>query len=172
MSDTVIRLATVDDVAALSTLGGQTFTNTFGHLYKPEDLALFLETGHSQEVYRRTLENPQSRVWVVEDGDKKLVGFLSATPCGLPVPDKPESAGEIERFYLYQEYQGSGLGGRLFGHAMDYLRENFNHIYLSVYAENFGAQRFYERQGFVKIHDYHYMVGNQADPEFIMEWRG
>ena len=167
---TSIRLARKSDASALSILGGETFTETFGHLYKPEDLALFLERGHSPENYEQVLSDDRSCVWVVEEPDGRLVGFLSAGPCGLPVPDKPMSAGEIQRFYLYKEFQGGGTGSALFDLAMNFLKENFDHIYLSVYAENYGAQRFYERQGFVKIHDYHYMVGNQADPEFIMEW--
>ena len=37
-----IRRATVDDAAALSSLAARTFTETFGHLYPPEDLAFFL----------------------------------------------------------------------------------------------------------------------------------
>lgn len=166
-----IRTANLDDATSLSRLGGKTFTETFGSMYSAEDLSLFLEQGHSEEVYRRVLSDPRSRVWIAEE-TTALVGFLSAGPCDLPVPDKPDSAGEIQRFYLLNDWQGHGTGGELFGLAMEFLKGSFDHIYLSVYAENYGAQRFYERQGFVKIHAYHYMVGNQADPEFIMEWRG
>jgi len=172
MAAPTIRLATLEDALALSDLGGRTFTDTFGHLYKPEDLSLFLAKGHSIEVYRDVLSDPLFRVWVVMNDMDEMVGFLSAGPCDLPVPNIPENAGEIQRFYLYKEWQGGGIGGLLFERAMEFLHEQFDHIYLSVYSENFGAQRFYERHGFVKIHDYHYMVGNQADPEFIMEWRG
>ena len=86
-------------------------------------------------------------------------------------PDMPDRSGELMRFYIDQRYRGAGLGGRLFEKALAWLHENFDHVYLSVYAENFGAQRFYERYGFEKVHEYHFMVGNHADPEFIMKRR-
>lgn len=37
-----IRRATVEDAQVLSDLAARTFTETFGHLYPPEDLAAFL----------------------------------------------------------------------------------------------------------------------------------
>jgi ribosomal protein S18 acetylase RimI-like enzyme len=44
-------------------------------------------------------------------------------------------------------------------------------IQLSVYAENHGAQRFYERYGFEKIADITFKVGDHYDPEFLFELR-
>ena len=38
------RTATVADAAALSAIGARTFTDTFGHLYQPDDLATFLKS--------------------------------------------------------------------------------------------------------------------------------
>jgi hypothetical protein len=37
------RIATADDAEALAELGARTFTHTFGHLYQPGDLELFLQ---------------------------------------------------------------------------------------------------------------------------------
>ena len=42
-------------------------------------------------------------------------------------------------------------------------------IQLSVYSENFGAQRFYQRYGFEKVADIGYWVGEQRDDEFLYE---
>ena len=42
-------------------------------------------------------------------------------------------------------------------------------ILLSVYAENFGAQRFYQRYGFAHVADITFQVGEQLDPEFLYE---
>lgn len=43
-------------------------------------------------------------------------------------------------------------------------------IYLSVFSENQGAHRFYQRWGFSKHSEYEYMVGNHADHEFIYQF--
>ena len=50
-----IRRATPDDIPALAELGATTFVETFGHLYRPEDLQSFLEESHSEAAYARVL---------------------------------------------------------------------------------------------------------------------
>jgi ribosomal protein S18 acetylase RimI-like enzyme len=44
-------------------------------------------------------------------------------------------------------------------------------VQLSVYSENFGGQRFYQRYGFTKIADVGFWVGTQRDAEFLYELR-
>lgn len=167
-----IRRAKLDDAETLAWLGAATFTETFGHLYKKEDLSVFLEKSHSRTAYEVILADPAMAVWLAETETGEAVGYAVAGPCSLPVPNMPENSGELARLYLLKEHQGGGLGPRMAEAALEWLKENFEYIYLSVYAENFRAQRLYQRLGFVKIHDYFYMVGNHADPEWIMEWRG
>ena len=65
--------------------------------------------------------------------------------------------------------RGKGVGGRLIEPGLAWLEERFDHIYLSVYSENFAAQRLYARYGFEKVHEYLYKVGNQSDPRIYYE---
>ncbi|HBK91830.1 MAG TPA: GNAT family N-acetyltransferase [Parvularcula sp.] len=167
-----IRDAIAEDAGMLSALGAETFTATFGHLYSRENLDKFLRKGHSVEVYRAAAHDPRSGVWIAEDEAGKPVGYAVAGPCTLPVPDMPPNSGELARLYLLNEAKGTGLGARLLEITLGFLRDRFDHIYLSVYRDNTVAQRLYERYGFVKIHDYFYMVGDHADPEWLMELRG
>ncbi len=44
-----IRLARADDANVLESLGRETFTETFGHLYPAKDLAAFLDSAHLAE---------------------------------------------------------------------------------------------------------------------------
>lgn len=166
-----IRLAAPADAPVLSALGAKTFTETFGHLYRPEDLAAFLDKSHSAAVYEKLLADPFSALWLAEGDDGAALGYGVAGPCTLPVPDMPPRAGELARLYLLKGAQGSGLGTRLLDLALEWLDAQFEHVYLSVYSENFGAQRLYTRHGFVKVCDYFYMVGDHADPEWIMHRR-
>lgn len=167
----LIRRARADEAKALSALGAATFEATFGHLYSRENLESFLAKNHSTAAYRRLLADPRSAVWIAES-DGARVGYAVAGPCTLPVPDMPANSGELARLYLLKDAQGTGLGARLLETALGFLRAGFGRIYLSVYRDNVTAQRLYERNGFVKIHDYFYMVGDHADPEWIMELQG
>ena len=166
-----IRRACGGDAVRLSDVGRRSFVQKFGGLYKSSDLEAFLREKHSVDAYEKVLADGAHAVWLAER-DRAAVGYLVAGPCDLPVPDLKPNAGELMRFYLLADCQGQGVGGRLFDLGFAFLQEHFDAIYLSVYAENEGAQRFYRRRGFEKIHDYHYMVGDHPDPEWIMEWRG
>lgn len=166
-----IREAFVEDAETLSTLGEQTFIATFGRLYSRDNLEKFLKKGHSPEVYRRVLNDPQSAAWIAESEGGDAVGYAVAGPCTLPVPELPQNSGELARLYLLKGAQGAGQGARLLETSLAFLRARFAHVYLSVYRDNPVAQRLYQRHGFVKIHEYFYMVGDHADPEWIMKLR-
>jgi hypothetical protein len=45
------RMADARDAAALADLGRRSFIETFGHLYDPDDLAVFL-LNHTEEKWR------------------------------------------------------------------------------------------------------------------------
>lgn len=164
-----IRVALPEDAEVLSALGRETFVATFGHLYEKRNLDAFLAKNHSRETYAGVLSDPEYGVWIAETADGEAIGYAVAGPCSLPVPDMPAHSGELARLYLKKGVQGGGIGGRLLSVALEFLNDRFEHVYLSVYAENFVAQKLYERFGFRKIHDYFYMVGDHADPEWIME---
>jgi ribosomal protein S18 acetylase RimI-like enzyme len=155
----------------LSKLGGETFTQAFGDLYAEEDLNAFLTEKHAPQLYQKVLDDPAYGVWVARDNDGAAFGYVVAGPCDLPVNDMPDGAGELMRFYLLQDRQGAGVGGRMLRRVLDWLDQNFAHVYLSVYSENVGAQRLYARYGFEKTQEYFFMVGKQADREFIMKRR-
>ena len=54
-----------------------TFTETFGHLYPPQDLQAFLEEAYTVERQRVILAHPDYAVWLLElDGE--AVGHAAA----------------------------------------------------------------------------------------------
>ena len=166
----VVRPIASNEIDALSSLAIKTFTDTFGHLYKSEDLNMFLEGNHTPHCYRALFADPDYEIWVGCDDLGALHGYVVAGVCNLPGGRICLVALEnCCGFMSIRVCQNSGLGGRLLATALDWLEERFDHLYLSVYSENFGAQRLYARHGFQKVHEYTYMVGNHADPEWIMK---
>ena len=163
-----IRIAEPADISDLATLGVSTFTQTFGHLYKPRDLNEFLQNNHSQRAYKKTVSDRSSMAWILEIDDA-AIGYAVAGPSDLPLPDLPPNAGELKRLYLLPQVQGRGLGTQLLDTALDWLDAHYQDIFVSVYAENVGAQKLYQRFGFEKVHEYFFMVGGHADPEWIMK---
>ena len=162
-----IRRATVDDAATLSSLAARTFTETFGHLYPGEDLQAFLADAYAVEKQRTILSHPDYAVWLLER-DGEAIGHAAAGPCGLPHPDVAPGDGELKRLYLLRAHQNGGWGGRLFAAALDWLlRDGPRTLWIGVWSENLGAQRFYARYGFAFAGEYEFVVGAQRDREFM-----
>ena len=168
MQEPLIRRAGSADAQVLSGIGARTFAETFGHLYPPDDLARFLEDAYSVERTRADLADPAKAAWLVER-DGEAIGFALAGPCALPHPEVTPDCGELKRLYFIKEAQGGGLGARLFAETMAWLqREKPRSVWIGVWSENHGAQRFYARHGFVKVGEYGFEVGGTVDREFIL----
>jgi len=163
-----IRRATADDAATLAALAATTFTETFGHLYPPADLHGFLAEHYSAERQRTILQHPDYAVWLLED-DGVAVGHAAAGPCGLPHAEAQPGDGELKRLYLLRSHQNSGWGSRLFETALGWLeRAGPRTLWIGVWSENLGAQRFYGRYGFERVGEYKFPVGKTMDDEFIL----
>ncbi len=167
-----IRRAGPGDAAALADIGARTFDLTFGHLYPPEDLAAFLGDSHSEASYAKLLADPRYALWLLEDAGGRALGYAVAGPCGLPHAEVRPEDGELKRLYLLPEAQNGGWGGRMFDQALAWLeRDGPRTLWISVWSENFGAQRFYARYGFSKIAEYEFPVGRVRDREFMYRRR-
>ena len=167
----IIRRAVPADAEILAELGASTFIETFGHLYRPEDLQAFLEQSHSQAAYAKVLANADYALWVAEQGGR-AIGYAQAGPCGLPHADASPGDGELKRLYLRADAQNGGVGRALMDAAMAWLlRDGPRPLWISVWSENTGAQRFYARYGFEFAGEYEFPVGEQRDREFMFRWK-
>ena len=166
MTDLTFRPATAADAPLLSRIGRESFVETFGHLYRPEDLAAFLET-HAEESWAAELANRDLSVHLVEQ-DGLPAAFAKVGPVSLPVtPGAP--AAELRQFYILKPWQGSGIAPKLMDWVLDEAgRRGAGELYLSVYVDNHRARRFYDRYGFEFVAPYAFMVGEQADEDLIM----
>lgn len=163
----IVRRATPDDAASLAALGAATFTEAFGHLYVPEDLQAFLQESHSVDAYAKALADSRYALWLAE-ADGRAIGYAQAGPCGLPHADVRPEDGELKRLYVRAGAQNAGTGRALMDAAMAWLlRDGPRTLWVSVWSENYGAQRFYARYGFSFAGEYAFIVGRQRDREFI-----
>jgi GNAT superfamily N-acetyltransferase len=154
-----------DDSAALADLHRLSFVETFGHLYRPEDLEAFLSR-LSEEGFRGELLDGEHEVRFAE-ADGEPVAFVKLGPIGLPVrPERP--ALEFRQLYVLKPWQGAGVAAALTEWALARAwARGAEEIYLSVWAENHRAKAFYRRYGFAWFAPYKFMVGEQADEEEI-----
>lgn len=154
----------------LAELGAATFTETFGHLYPPDDLRTFLAGSHSVAAWTRTLSDPQRAVWIAMLADATPIGFIVVGACKLPVENREPMAGEIQQLYVLARHHNLRLGSRLMDLGLGWLETQGRvPLYIGVWSENLGAQRFYGRYGFNPVGEYGFRVGNTIDREFILK---
>jgi GNAT superfamily N-acetyltransferase len=168
MSEPVIRRAGPADAEALSAIGKATFSETFAHLYPPQDLEAFLGEAYGLEKTRADLANPAKAAWLVER-DGQVIGHALAGPCKLPHAEVTPACGELDRLYLLKAHQGGGLGSRLLAEVFAWLeKDGPRDLWIGVWSENFGAQKLYARHGFTQVGTYDFVVGQTRDHEFIL----
>ena len=168
----ILRPARPDDAAALARFGADSFCAAFAHLYRPEDLAAFLAESYSLEAVAREIAAPECIHQLAVEGEA-LAGY-----CKLWFPahytehsdaQRPLTLGQL---YTDPARTGQGIGALLMDWALEQAAAlGCDAINLSVWAGNFGAQRFYQRYGFAKIADITFRVGQQLDEEFLYELR-
>jgi len=160
------RDATPADLPAIDALFRESFVATFGHLYSPENLAIFLAK-FTPEAWRAELATPGLAFRLAED-DAGLVGYCKLGPVTLPIAaDGP--AIELRQLYLRERGKGTGAAQALMDWALATSRERgAATLWLSVYIDNHRARRFYERYGFVDRGRYAFMVGEHEDEDRLM----
>lgn len=160
------RDATPDDAPAIARLGARSFFETFGHLYDPADLAIFLQN-HSVARWRADLCDPAFAIRVGEE-DGALGAYAKVGPTSLPFEPRGKSI-ELRAFYVLAPWHGTGAAQQLMEWVLaEVRRQGAEHVYLSVFVDNHRARRFYARYGFVDEGPYAFMVGNHEDEDIVM----
>jgi ribosomal protein S18 acetylase RimI-like enzyme len=161
---------TVEHVPLLEKLMRATFTETFGPLYPPADLAAYIDRAYAPAQLAAELSDPRNFWQLVLDEDGAPAAYLECLPAHLPHPDvRPDAHGEIERIYVLKSQQGRGLGRLLMESGLAHLGERYGDApqWLGVWSENVRAQALYRAYGFEKAGEYTFPVGKTQDLEFI-----
>jgi diamine N-acetyltransferase len=169
----ILRLAFSEDIPALAALGRDSFIAAFGHLYREEDLNAFLDQCYSDSAVAEEIADPAHRRCLAVDTDGSLAGFCKIRfPSGYAEYSDARRPMALQQLYTDPARTGQGLGAMLMDWALDEARKlDADAVQLSVWAENFGAHRFYARYGFNKIADIDFYVGSHRDDEFLLELR-
>ena len=168
MSQITLRPASEADISAISHLATESFIAKFGELYSAQDLETFLTESLSEPAIAAELANPD-RVYCLAEGPEGLLGYCKiGLKCGFPDHARGSKVMELKQLYTAPEATGQGIGGMLMDWAMaEFAARGADEVQLSVYSENHGAHRFYQRYGFGKVADITFRVGEQLDPEFL-----
>ncbi len=163
-----IHLASLLDLAALQSIGQQTFTETFAEGNTAENLARYLTEGFSDEKLTAELENENSQFYLAEKEDKVL-GYLKVNTGDAQSEKQDPAALEIERIYVLQEYQGKEVGMKLYEQALS-IALNRNAPYLAWgLGKESTCHSLLPKAGFCGIRSTHFPVGGRCADRYFDE---
>ena len=168
---TIIRLASMDDAAALAKLAERTFRDTFAGANRADDMELHCRNYYGEAIQAAEIQAPDRSTFVCEL-DRRLIAYgqlrwAKAPPC--VVGAKPA---EIQRLYVDAPWHGKGVAGALMASLLDAARAGRADVaWLGVWEENPRAIAFYEKSGFEVVGDHVFVVGSDPQRDLVLARR-
>ncbi|WP_334351780.1 GNAT family N-acetyltransferase [Companilactobacillus sp. HBUAS56257] len=164
-----IRKCNLDDLTDLQKLSSETFQATFGKDNTKENMQEYLEEAYNSQVLTRELSDSHSAFYFVYYEDK-LAGYLKLNILDAQSESMPADYLEIERIYFKKEFQHLGLGTKLFEFALQRARDlKKKYIWLGVWENNYPAQKFYQKLGFKRFSQHHFVMGDSNQTDYLLK---
>jgi diamine N-acetyltransferase len=161
------RTPAAADLPALCDLGRATFMETFGHMYSKADSDAFLEQVFGPGGLPVEFADP-AYAFRIAEGNGRMIAYCKVGPPYLPAADDGRRKCELRQLYILEGWKGLGIAQAMMDWALGWAESGgWQDMYLSVFSENLRAQRLYHRYGFEKVGEFDFMVGDQADHEFL-----
>lgn len=162
------RLAQVDDAARLAALAQWVWLDSYAPDGVEHRFLSYLAESFTPQVFEGLLRDAGRQIWLMEEG-AALQGFVQlCRPAPAPVDRADRPQVELERLYVAPPCTGRGLGPRLLGAARAvWPREA---LWLSAWAGNEGALRFYRREGGEEIGETDFFLDGQPHRNLVLAW--
>lgn len=156
------------EVTQLQSLSRQTFSETFSSSNSKENMDKYLNENLSIEKLSDELKNESSVFFFIKDGSQNI-GYLKLNMGPSQTELKDETALEIERIYVIQEYQGKKVGQQLYEKAIQVAKEKkAQYVWLGVWEENHKAIQFYQKNGFEVFDKHIFTLGDEEQTDLMM----
>jgi ribosomal protein S18 acetylase RimI-like enzyme len=164
----IFRRAVPADLALLRDLHIRTFRDTYAEFNTEEDMQLHIETIFSSDRLLAEMEDPRIGYHIAYLGDVPI-GFTRVNQAGVQTDVNDPNSLELERIYVEKAWKGRRFGDQLMEHAMGLAREaGKDYLWLGVWEKNLPAIRFYERNGFSIFGTHHFVLGSDAQSDWLM----
>lgn len=149
-----LRLATVNDIAAIQGISEKTWPISYSGIITPEQIRYMLDRMYSISAIERAIGDPNQAFWLAEK-DGQAVGF-----CGIEHHYPEAHFTRIHKLYVLPDIHGMGIGRILLEQAeKEALLHGTTQLHLNVNKRN-KAVDFYRKQGFSIAYEEVLDIGN------------
>ncbi|HEY0653915.1 MAG TPA: GNAT family N-acetyltransferase [Chryseosolibacter sp.] len=164
-----IRVATLDDIEAIVSIGIRTFRDTFDEVNTAENMMLYLNSTFTIKRIAEEIREPNAAFFLAEQ-ESEIIGYARVRSSVKPEGVGEGKAIEIERLYADKKFLGKRVGYLLMSECLQYARDNnAQWVWLGVWEHNERAIAFYKRWGFEKFSEHIFMLGNDAQTDWMMK---
>jgi diamine N-acetyltransferase len=169
MSELSIRPALVEDMASVKEVAIASYEHTFAAFNTRENMDAFYAENYTLAKFDSEYSEPHSIIYVACT-DKHVIGFVRLRINHEVDQHLADSSIELQRLYIHPLHQGIGAGALLMKASLAYARNlKFEWIWLGVWEENYRAQRFYEKFGFIRFGEHVFQMGDDPQIDWLLK---
>jgi ribosomal protein S18 acetylase RimI-like enzyme len=169
MRSLVIRRANKEDAGLIANFSWQTFFDTYATYNTREDMENFMNKNFTKDIISNELEEKKI-TYLLAYLKREIVGYVKLCESVNPKGLDEENTMEISRFYASKNKIGSGVGKELMQRCIEEAKnKNKDVLWLCVWSQNQRAIQFYRKFGFEKFGDAIFMLGNDAQDDWLMK---
>ena len=152
----------------LSSLGKQTFRETFGSLFTERELDVYLERTFAPAKMAASMKK-ENNYFLLAYEDDHPVGYLKMK---IHSPDshvETEKPSQLQKIYVLKDTLARGVGQRLLDQCVLHARSlSRDCLWLDVLQTNERAIRFYEKNKFKKVGTALFTIGTNDFQYYVM----
>ena len=137
------REATADDAPAVANVHVNSWKESFVGIV-PDSFMKKLTIEKRTEAFRERFSDPSYKMYVAELAGGEVVGFVDVGP---PRQDAGKYDAELYAIYLLRNFQGKGIGARLFRRVTEFLKATGKRSMYLMALEASPYRPFYEKMG-------------------------
>ena len=161
-----IKTLSSHDAETLAPLAQKIFIETFLPSNEEKDVLDYAHSAFTADVLRRELGDSAYYTFGCYL-EEKLIGYMQM----LKNPKESYEGVDLElkRFYLLPEFHGRGFANEMMAKCEQNARElGYKSFWLGVWEHNHRALKFYQKRGFEKVSSHEFVMGSEAQTDFIL----
>ncbi|HSU92842.1 MAG TPA: GNAT family N-acetyltransferase [Gemmatimonadaceae bacterium] len=163
-----IRRATLSDAPLIASVGTETFVTSFGAQNAPEDVAKHLARAFGVEIQTRELADP-AITYLIAEQNGRTAGYAQVREGEAPPCVAGASPVEVRRFYVLQDFHGTGIAQALMDACAREARQRGGRtLWLGVWDQNPRAIRFYTKWGFADVGGQTFVLGDDPQQDRVL----
>jgi len=164
-----IKKVSSTDLHKLQNIAEKTFRESFSGTVSDDNMKKYLENNLSLDKLKTELENQESEFYFAT-ADDEVIGYLKLNFGQAQTAVKADDGVEIQRIYVFHQFQGKHVGQQLYEKAMQFAaQKGADYVWLCVWENNTRAIKFYQRNGFVEFDRHIFRFGDEEQTDIMMK---